>query len=339
MSAREPAVGHAELRHELPGGAMVLFTDRSNGSFALPGDPGEGAVAAEQRERALELAGVPELARGRQVHGSTVVRIAARAAPGFADVPVADGQATSVTGLAVMVVSADCLPVAVAGEGAVAMLHCGWRGLAAGVLEEGVQAVRELAGTGPLSAVIGPGAGPCCYEVGPEVHEALAVPRDDAPPGPTRGGPREAAGGRRGGGAHGGAVHDLRRALLLPPPRRSRCRQAGGDRMVELIAGIDPSRVGENLARIRRGARDRRPPSPGGARRRRAPAGGGARGHQVRRPRGHAAAGGGWGARSSGRTAPRISRPRSRPTATCSSGTSSASSRAAGCARSPRSCA
>ena len=79
-----------------------------------------------------------------------------------------------------MVVSADCLPVAVAGQGAVAMLHCGWRGLAAGVLEEGVRAVRELAGPGPLSAVIGPGAGPCCYEVGPEVHEALALARESA---------------------------------------------------------------------------------------------------------------------------------------------------------------
>lgn len=184
MSAREPAVGHAELRHQLPGGAVVLFTDRSNGSFALPADPGEGAVPAGQRERVLELAGVPELARGRQVHGSAVVRIAAARA-GLADSPVAglplaDGQATSVTGLAVMVVSADCLPVVVAGRGAVAMLHCGWRGLAAGVLEEGVRAVRELAGSGPLSAVIGPGAGPCCYEVGPEVHEALAVVRENA---------------------------------------------------------------------------------------------------------------------------------------------------------------
>ncbi len=179
MSAREPAVGHAELRHKLPGGAVVLFTDRSSGSFALPADPGEGAVAAEQRERVLELTGVAELARGRQVHGSTVLRVSAAGAD-LADLPLADGQATSVSGLGVMVVSADCLPVALAGEGAVAMLHCGWRGLAAGVLEEGVQAVRELAGSGPLSAVIGPGAGPCCYEVGPEVHEALAVRREDA---------------------------------------------------------------------------------------------------------------------------------------------------------------
>ena len=187
--AGAPGATH-ELRYELPTGAAVLFTDRSHGSFALP--PGADPTAGrEQRERALGLVGARGLARGRQVHGSVVARIATRG-PGNAqdgegetgDGPAlepADGQGTSLKGLAVMVVSADCLPVAVAGEGAVAMLHCGWRGLAAGVLEEGVAAVRELtAGPGPLSAVIGPGAGPCCYEVGPEVHEAVGVARGDA---------------------------------------------------------------------------------------------------------------------------------------------------------------
>lgn len=176
-------MSHAELRLELAGGATVLFTDRSHGSFRLPAGPGDGAVAAEQRERALGLAGAAELARGRQVHGSTVVRVVAGRGAGAVgpspDGP-ADGQATCATAVAAMVVSADCLPVAVAGPGAVAMLHCGWRGLAAGVLEQGVEAVRELAGPGPLTAVIGPGAGPCCYEVGPEVHEALALPRESA---------------------------------------------------------------------------------------------------------------------------------------------------------------
>jgi copper oxidase (laccase) domain-containing protein len=75
---------------------------------------------------------------------------------------------------------ADCLPIAVAGGGAAAMLHAGWRGLQGGVIAAGVRAVREL-GTGPpggaepeLAAAIGPGAGPCCYEVGDEVHAAFA---------------------------------------------------------------------------------------------------------------------------------------------------------------------
>jgi copper oxidase (laccase) domain-containing protein len=73
------------------------------------------------------------------------------------------------------VLVADCLPVALVGQGAVAMLHAGWRGLAAGVLEEGVRAVRELGAAGPLTAAIGPGARACCYEVGEEVHAAFGT--------------------------------------------------------------------------------------------------------------------------------------------------------------------
>ncbi len=85
----------------------------------------------------------------------------------------ADGQATALRLVGATVLTADCLPVALGGQGAVAMVHAGWRGLAAGVLEEGVRAARELGAFTPTHAVIGPGAGVCCYEVGPEVHEAL----------------------------------------------------------------------------------------------------------------------------------------------------------------------
>ena len=57
------------------------------------------------------------------------------------------------------------------------MLHAGWRGLAAGIVAEGVRALRELGADGPFEAAIGPGAGGCCYEVGEEVHAQFAALR------------------------------------------------------------------------------------------------------------------------------------------------------------------
>jgi YfiH family protein len=96
------------------------------------------------------------------------------AAPRDGSPVAADGQATATAGIAPTAIVADCLPVAVAGERAVAMLHAGWRGLAGGVVQEGVQALRELGGDAPLTAAIGPGAGPCCYEVGSEVRAVFA---------------------------------------------------------------------------------------------------------------------------------------------------------------------
>ncbi|MGH2983664.1 MAG: polyphenol oxidase family protein, partial [Solirubrobacterales bacterium] len=84
----------------------------------------------------------------------------ANPAPGL---PAADGHATARVGLAPLVFVADCLPVALAGPGGVAMIHCGWRGLAAGIVERGVEEVEARA------AAVGPGIGPCCYEVGEDV--------------------------------------------------------------------------------------------------------------------------------------------------------------------------
>jgi hypothetical protein len=55
------------------------------------------------------------------------------------------------------------------------MIHAGWRGLAGGVVAEGVRTLRTLGVQGPLEAAIGPGAGGCCYEVGPEVHAPFAA--------------------------------------------------------------------------------------------------------------------------------------------------------------------
>ena len=79
-----------------------------------------------------------------------------------------DGLWTEQPGRGLMLLSADCLPVALArtnGDPAVAVLHVGWRGLLAGIVESGAAALEGE----PFVAAIGPGIGPCCYEVGDEV--------------------------------------------------------------------------------------------------------------------------------------------------------------------------
>jgi len=191
---------------ELPGGGAALFTDRSHGNMSSVG--GEGAkVGLGARERLRERCKVNTLLRGYQVHGTVIGRVYAdgarrgvssertsRAAvsegayhetansqhdlanerawrdsvaqPSFQ----ADGHATAAPGVAAMVLAADCLPVVLGAEGAVAAVHAGWRGLAAGVLEQGVWALRDVGGAGEIVAVVGPCAGGCCYEVGEEVH-------------------------------------------------------------------------------------------------------------------------------------------------------------------------
>ncbi len=115
----------------------------------------------------------PAISFVHQVHGAEVRRITTDT-PRPPQRPRVDGQATDLRDVAPAALVADCLPVAVAGGGAVAMLHAGWRGLAGGVIGAGVRAVRELGARGELCAAIGPGAGPCCYEVGAEVHAAFA---------------------------------------------------------------------------------------------------------------------------------------------------------------------
>jgi YfiH family protein len=148
-------------------GAHVRFTGRAGGVSEGPyaslnlgcwtdDDP---SAVRENRRRAAD--GAP-LAFARQVHGTRVLTL---------DGPTerieeADGVVIRARGVAALVLTADCLPVALAAPDAVAMLHAGWRGLAGGVLEAGVEA---LGGDGPVHAAIGPGAGGCCYEVGEDV--------------------------------------------------------------------------------------------------------------------------------------------------------------------------
>jgi YfiH family protein len=159
-------------------GGTALFTTRrggvSEGPFAslnlglwTDDDP---ARVRENRAR-VERIGGGRLAQAHQVHGTRVIE--ARAG-GDAQPPDADGEVAAARGVAPVVLTADCLPVALIAPEGVAMLHAGWRGLAGGILAEGAAALRAL-GASRIAAAIGPGAGPCCYEVGEEVHAAFGT--------------------------------------------------------------------------------------------------------------------------------------------------------------------
>jgi YfiH family protein len=172
------------LAIDLPG-ARAAFTTRRGGSSRGPYESlnlgkltGDDPDAVRRNREWLQSRVGGRLAMIRQVHGPRVLR---RTSLGQASGPVpagdleeADGQATRLAGIAPVVLTADCLPIALAGGGAVAMLHAGWRGLADGVIADGVRAVRESAGDSALAAAIGPGAGGCCYEVGDEVRQRFA---------------------------------------------------------------------------------------------------------------------------------------------------------------------
>lgn len=165
---------------ELPG-ARAAFTTRRGGvsqgayaslnlGFATADDP---AHQDANRARLADLVGAPEVGWLYQVHSARVAVL--NDAATLSARPEVDAHATRLPGVAVGALGADCLTVAVAGGGAVAVAHAGWRGLAGGVLGETVSQVRALADPGAeVHAAVGPGAGPCCYEVGPEVHAAFA---------------------------------------------------------------------------------------------------------------------------------------------------------------------
>lgn len=169
------------LEAALPG-ARAVFTTRlggvSEGSFAslnlglLTDDEGERVRA--NRRIAARAAGVDanDVLIGHQVHGADLLIVGEAPSPNpFTDqaAPVkVDGLIATRPGLAPLVFVADCLPVVLSGPRGTASLHCGWRGLAAGIVDGGVDA------TGATAAAIGPGIGRCCYEVGSEVLRRFA---------------------------------------------------------------------------------------------------------------------------------------------------------------------
>ncbi|HWD08665.1 MAG TPA: polyphenol oxidase family protein [Actinomycetota bacterium] len=175
-------------------GAKVVFTTRLGGVSRAPFDSlnlssasGDEPADVERNRRAVSAAlGIPAgWATARQVHGcAVVVTGAGGVAPAEADAIV-----TTEPGTPVAILTADCVPIALAGAGVVAAVHAGWRGLCRGVVAAGAERARAAGGGGSalegggsaLEGWIGPCIGPCCYEVGPEVPEAFAARFPQAP--------------------------------------------------------------------------------------------------------------------------------------------------------------
>jgi len=159
---------------DAPGPYEVVFSTREGGVSEGPyASLNLGRATADKPERVdenrrrlcAEAGAQPEaLAMNYQHHSADVLRALAgsRGERG-------DGLWTEERGLPVLALAADCLPIALArangAKPAVAVLHAGWRGLVGGIAAEGVKTL----GGGLVAAMIGPGIGPCCYEVGEEV--------------------------------------------------------------------------------------------------------------------------------------------------------------------------
>ncbi len=152
----------------------VAFTDRVGGVSVAPYDSlnvgtftgDDAASVASNIEIVRKSLGLERLHWCNQVHGSKLHDADDDQAPGSV---TADGLFTKRRLHGVCVTVADCLPVALAGHESAMMLHCGWRGLAAGLINEGVRAF----GDDQPCAAIGPGVCAEDYEVGEEVIESL----------------------------------------------------------------------------------------------------------------------------------------------------------------------
>ncbi len=156
------------------GCARVWCTDRLGGSSGAPYDSlnlathvGDDPISVRRNTQLLAALceGTPADPDAwvyvNHVHGTEVLRLLEP----VGGRPDADGAATSVVGMPLVAIGADCAPIAIANDSACAAIHSGWRGLEAGVISEGVKAVKEL-GTGVIRALIGPCISPTNYEFG-----------------------------------------------------------------------------------------------------------------------------------------------------------------------------
>ena len=161
---------------DLPG-ARAVFSTRQGGVSEGPyRSLNLGLLTDDERERVIENrarlareAGLSadRIVMGWQVHGTDMHEWDGPA--GGQELPRVDGHTTGEQDLGLLVLVADCYPVALSDGTRAAMLHCGWRPLAGGIVEKALERFDATP-----AAAVGPGIGGCCYEVGPEVAERFA---------------------------------------------------------------------------------------------------------------------------------------------------------------------
>ncbi len=161
-----------EVEVEESDGIFAFTSTRAAGSFGFVSQ--EAVVDVMERWRRLQALlgslGISRLVSAHQVHGK-VVSEALAGWSGWLRLEGVDGHVTRSRGTALAVTVADCTPIFITHpSGVVAVLHAGWRGAAAGILGEGLNALSKL-GAPAIECSVRLGASICgsCYEVGPEV--------------------------------------------------------------------------------------------------------------------------------------------------------------------------
>lgn len=177
IALEETVTGDVRLLTAVVPSARVAFSDRRGGVSAAPFDTLNLAITVgddrppvmTNRRRVADAAGFrhESLVLAKQVHGADVIEAVAgdQGVLGVADILI-----TSAPGTTLGILTADCAPVILVGRSRAAVVHAGWRGVVAGAVERGLEAMGEV-----VAAWVGPSIHACCYEVGPEVIEAFGT--------------------------------------------------------------------------------------------------------------------------------------------------------------------
>ena len=160
-------------------GCTVRSVDTTVYDFGFFSGGSRVDVVEQNWSTLLKITGANSIVHGRQVHG-TVIRAHKAALPGLKLFSDCDGHVTTMDGILLTVTTADCVPIFLVdiNRRAVAVLHAGWRGTAAGILGHGLSVLEGESDSlpGDLMRHLGPSICGKCYEVGLEVSEALGQP-------------------------------------------------------------------------------------------------------------------------------------------------------------------